>query len=417
MTEERENLKLVIVGHIDHGKSTLMGRLFYDTGCLPDEKFEEIRKVSEQLGRKIEFAHVMDHLKEEREQGITIDTAQSFFKTEKRDYVIVDTPGHREFTKNMMTGASQAEVAMLIVDVASGVEEQTRRHAYILGMLGMKQVVILANKMDLVSYEEEPFRRVTEEASDFLSGLGIRASRSIPMSAYAGDNVAKRSGHMPWYDGKTVLEALDEFQIPRRSSEKSLRMCIQDIYEIDGKHLIVGRVETGRLKVGQSIKFMPSGIQSTVTSVEFFGGNKRSAEAGECPGITLADELSVRRGLVACEPDSLPAVTDRFRANIFWLSPEPWERDQPLVFKCATQEVQVRAETIVRSIDSSTLATIAENASELREHEVGEAVLKASAPVVLESFGDVPELGRFVLVRDYDVVAGGIVTHVVGGRS
>ena len=205
-------MKIVIVGHVDHGKSTLIGRLFFDTGCLPEEKIEEVRKTCEALGRDMEFAFVMDHLEEERSQGVTIDTAQTFFNTDKRSYVIIDAPGHKEFIKNMITGASQAESAILIVDAEEGVREQTKRHAYILSLLGLDQVIVVINKMDLVNYKEETFNKLKDDVTAFLSSIKIKPSFVIPISAKEGDLVAKKLGRMEWYKGPTVLQALDAFK-------------------------------------------------------------------------------------------------------------------------------------------------------------------------------------------------------------
>ena len=264
---EREHLKLVIVGHVDHGKSTLIGRLFFDTDSLPKEKIEEVKQICEALGKELEFAYVMDHLEEERSQGITIDTAQTFFKTEKRDYVIIDAPGHREFTKNMITGASQAEAAILIVDASEGVREQTRRHAYILGMLGLKQVIVAVNKMDLVDYSENVFNEVSKQTTDFLERIGIAPTYIIPISAKEGDNVAKASDRMKWYTGPTILQALDTFKKTEKRDENPLRFAVQDVYNIDGKRIIVGRVEAGTLRVGDNIIVLPTGEETTVETI------------------------------------------------------------------------------------------------------------------------------------------------------
>ncbi|MEW6170794.1 MAG: GTP-binding protein, partial [Candidatus Omnitrophota bacterium] len=212
-------LKFVIVGHVDHGKSTLIGRLLFDTDSLPPDKVEEMKQVSKEMGRGPEFAFIMDNLKEEREQGITIDTAQIFFRTPKRRYVIVDAPGHVEFVRNMMTGASQAEAGFLIVDVKEGSQEQTKRHAYILSMLGLKQVVVLLNKMDLVSYSSEKFWQVKSEVQNFLDTINIKPKAYIPISASKGDNIANKSNNMAWYNGPTILEILDSLE-DKLSTEK-----------------------------------------------------------------------------------------------------------------------------------------------------------------------------------------------------
>ena len=408
---EKENLKFVIVGHVDHGKSTLIGRLFYDTDSLPAEKIEEIERISRELGRDIEFAFVMDHLQEERDQGITIDTAQTFFHTDKRDYVIIDAPGHKEFIKNMVTGASQAEAAVLIVDAEEGVREQTRRHAYLVGMLGLKQVAVVINKMDKVQFARQRFDEVTAETVKFLESIEIRPIHIVPISAKAGDNVAAKSTHMDWYSGATVLEALDDFAVSVRPVDKPMRLPIQDVYKIGDKRMLVGRVESGTIHKGQGVVFLPAGSESKVQSIEeFMKPPLKSASAGESIGITLDDSLFIERGQTACPLDSVPQMTHTFRANLFWMSRQPMRDDENLLIKCATQTIAVTSWDIQRKIDSSSLEIIEENATELKNNEIAELTVQTRSPIVLERFCDVPELGRFVVVRGHDIVAGGIIT-------
>ncbi|MBW2985813.1 GTP-binding protein [Candidatus Woesearchaeota archaeon] len=409
---EQEHFKFAIVGHVDHGKSTLIGRLFYDTGSLPEGKMEELKKTCDELGKDIEFGFIMDHLQEEREQGVTIDTAQAFFKTDKRHYVIIDAPGHKEFTKNMITGASQAEAALLIVDADEGVQEQTKRHAYILSMLGLKQVIVVMNKMDLVEYKEERFKEVEKNLLEFLGSLNIKPSYIIPISAKLGDNIAKKSENMSWYTGKTVLEALDTFESLASLSNAPLRYPIQDVYKFDDKRILAGRVEAGILKKGNRLLFLPSNKESTITTIEDMNGEVESVEAGKSTGITIEHPLFVERGEIACDPDAeKPTVTTRFRGKVFWMSKLPFNKSEKITLKCATQEVECVMEKIEKKLDSSTLAVLEEDASEIKEWEVGEIVFKTEAPVVIEDFNETPELGRFVLVKGEDVCAGGIVTH------
>ncbi len=405
-----EHLRFVIVGHVDHGKSTLIGRLFYDTDSLPEEKLEEIRKTCEELGRDIEFGFVMDHLEEERTQGITIDTAQTFFKTAKRHYVIIDAPGHKEFIKNMVTGASQAEAALLIVDANEGVQEQTKRHAYILGMLGLDQVIVVLNKMDQVEYSQKRFEEVKKDILTFLTSLGITPTFVIPICAKDGDNVAKRSTNMPWYKGLTVLEGLDTFKILEPDLMKPLRFPIQDVYKIKDKRILVGRVEAGRVHQGDSIVFLPQGTKSTVKSVEILWSDRTEAGAGECIGITLADPLFIERGSVGCPADDKPVVTSSIKANVFWMSKRPYVAGDDIHLRLATQEMPVNI-TVEKKINSSTLEDISEKPDEVRETEVAQMMIQMKQPIVVDDFNRIQELGRFVLVRDLDVVAGGIITH------
>ncbi len=406
-----ENLKFVIVGHVDHGKSTLIGRLLYDTNSLPEGKLEEIKQLCESLGKDIEFGYVMDHLEEERDQGITIDTAQTFFNTEKRDYVIIDAPGHVEFVKNMISGASQAEAAVLIVDAEEGVKEQTKRHAYILGMLGLSQVVAVINKMDLVDYGRERFESVKKDLLEFLSNINIKPSYVIPISAKNGDFIANKTGNMDWYKGLTLLEALDTFRTKESANNKPLRYVVQDIYSFD-KRIIAGRVESGIIRKGDKIKVLPSGEETRVKSVEEYLKNVTEAEAGKSTGITTEDKLFTDRGNVIVSLNDLPAVTNRIKANVFWMDRVPFKKGESLMFRCATQEVNCEIENISRVINSSTLELIAEDADEIKNREVASIIIKTDKPVVVENFNKMEELGRFVLGRE-DTCAGGIITEMV----
>ncbi len=406
-----ENLKFVIVGHVDHGKSTLIGRLLYDTNSLPEGKLEEIKQLCESLGKDIEFGYVMDHLEEERDQGITIDTAQTFFNTGKRDYVIIDAPGHVEFVKNMISGASQAEAAVLIVDAEEGVKEQTKRHAYILGMLGLSQVVAVINKMDLVGYGRERFESVKKDLLEFLSNINIKPSYVIPISAKNGDLIANKTGNMDWYKGTTLLEALDTFRTKESANNKPLRYVVQDIYSFD-KRIIAGRVESGIIRKGDKIKVLPSGEETRVKGVEEYLKNVTEAEAGKSTGITTEDKLFIDRGNVIVSLNDLPAVTNRIKANVFWMDRVPFKKGESLMFRCATQEVNCEIEKISRVINSSTLELIAEDADEIKNREVASIIIKTDKPVVVENFNWMEELGRFVLGRE-DTCAGGIITEMV----
>ncbi len=410
----KEKLNFVIVGHVDHGKSTLIGRLFYDTGSLPADKVAEIEKISKELGRDIEFAFMMDHLQEERDQGITIDTAQAFFHTDKRDYVIIDAPGHVEFTKNMITGASQAQAAILIVDAEEGVREQTRRHAYLLSMLGVKQVAVVINKMDMdsVKYSQKRFDQVVAELLEFCEPLGIKPMHIVPISAKDGDNIAKKSTHLDWYTGPIVLEVLDDFVVPSKPSDKPMRFPIQDVYKIDKKRILAGRIESGTITSGQEVIFLPSASRSKITSIEkYLSPPLESASAGDSIGVTLEDSLFVERGQIAYPADSHPQIKDTFKASLFWMSRKPMAIDEKLRIKCATQEISIKECKIHRRINSSTLEVIEENATELANNEIAEMTITAKSPIVVESFSDFPELGRFVVVRGHDIVAGGIITQ------
>src|SRR2546422_2661572 len=245
-----EQLKIVIVGHVDHGKSTFVGRLFHDTGSLPEGKLEQLQQIAERRGVPFEWANLMDALQSERDQNITIDTAQIWFRTPKRQYVIIDAPGHKEFLKNMVTGAANAEAALLLIDAQEGVQENSRRHGFLLSLLGIKQIAVIVNKMDLKGYGDKVFKSIEEEYRAFLTQLGIEPKLFIPIAAYHGDNIASKSSNMPWYNGPTVLQALDWFEVSQPEHNLPLRFTIQDVYRFDQRRILAGRVESGTVKVG-----------------------------------------------------------------------------------------------------------------------------------------------------------------------
>jgi len=398
-----EDLKLVIVGHVDHGKSTLIGRLLLDTNSLPDGKLEEIEETCKKLGREVELAYITDNLREEREQGITIDTAQIFFKTRKRNYVIIDAPGHVEFVKNMVTGASQAQAAVLLVDAGEGVQEQTRRHAYILGLLDLKQVIVAMNKMDLVGYREERFKEVEEELRKFLTTINVTPKHLIPISAKDGDNIAARSAKMGWYTGPTFLEALDLLGAQQKTLGGALRYPVQDVYVHGGKRIFVGRVESGTIHVGDEVTVYPDPRMTKIKSIEVYMKDKKEAEAGESIGVTTKDKLFIERGNVICAGKP-PKVTDTLDAKVFWMGKKPLQPGDKVTIRIATQETECTVE-VKKRMNSSTLEEL--GPGPLENNEVAEATIKTDNPVVAESFNDIPELGRFVLIKDNDIIAGG----------
>ena len=403
-------LRFVIVGHVDHGKSTLIGRLLYDTDSLPLDKIEELRKSSQDLGRETEFAYLLDHLEEERQQGITIDTTQVFFKTDKREYVIIDAPGHVEFVKNMITGASQAEAAVLIVDAKEGVKEQTKRHAYILSLLGLNQVIVVINKMDLVDFGEEVFNNVKKDVEKFLDSINIKFELCVPICALEGDNVAKKSDSMGWYNGPTFIESLDTLKNREPPEDKPLIFPVQDVYKIGDKRIAAGRVEAGTIQAGQEIKVLPKHKVTTVKSIEKFLEHADRAYPGESIGIMTEDSLFLNRGAVVCALKNEPVLTDSFEASIFWMSKEEFKKDEKITIRCATQETTAKVEGINHRMDSSTLEILEQDADILKNLEVGQVVIKTKKPIVVKSFNNIKELGRFVFVRDDNICAGGIIT-------
>ncbi len=408
MFEEERALPIVIVGHVDHGKSTLIGRLLYDTGCLPPDKFSEIERSSEMLGKRVEFAFVMDCLEEERSRGITIDTTQTFFKTPKRRYVIIDAPGHKEFLKNMITGTSQAEVALLIIDSFEGIRDQTRRHAYILHMLGLKQICVLLNKIDLIDYSQDRFLQLKETVTDFLERLNIHPTFILPISAIHGDNVATPSEKISWFDGPTVLQALDTFK-ELKVEEKPLRLPVQDIYSMDGQKILVGRVEAGHLMRGEEIYLLPQKKKVVAKGIKkFLMDDVAEADFEESIGICLKGRHRVKRGQILAG-DLSSVISDRIQANIFWMDHTPHRIGEPLLFRCVTQEVPCRIEKVFKKFDPASLELIEENALFIGAAEVATIMIQLDDQVVVDLFNDIPEMGRFVLEKEGRPVAGGII--------
>jgi sulfate adenylyltransferase large subunit len=410
----RENLRFVAVGHVDHGKSTLIGRILYDTNSLPPDKMEEIIRVSEQSGGVPEFAFVMDHLEEERRNRITIDTAQIFFKTARRDYTIIDAPGHKQFLKNMITGSTQAEAAVLLVDAEEGLQEQTHRHAYILSLLGIKQIMVVLNKMDLVDYSQKRFNQLKKEITSRLKEFGMEVALNmvIPISARIGDNVAGRSDNLDWHKGLTMLEALDKLEPATSTEEEVLRFPIQDIYEIDSHKVLVGRIASGKIQKNQKVIFHPCGKSATIAQIMKFNENLQNAAAGESIGLVMKNGTALKalkRGEVACPAETSPNVSNTIESTVFWMNGQSLQKGETLDFKCATQQVKCKVKKISNRLNTSSLEVIASNAEELRETEVAKLTLKMDDYVATDPFEKVAEMGRFVLMRDNDTVAGGVV--------
>ncbi len=404
-------MKFIIVGHIDHGKSTLIGRLLFDTASLPQDKIAEIEKFSKELGRETDFSFAVDYLQEEREQGITIDTTQIFFRTKRRQYVIIDAPGHVEFIKNMVTGASQAEAGILIIDVKEGVQEQTRRHAYILKILGISQVIVLLNKMDLVNFDRKRYAEVRKEAEEFLGSIGVRADYYIPVSALKGENIVKNSKKMFWYEGPIFVESLDSLKRKIVSEKGPLILPVQDIYKIDSERIIVGRIERGKIKKGEEIKILPILETTMVNSIKKFPEEVNQASAEESIGLTIQSSLFVERGMVICRANDKLKISDNFKANLFWMGKSPLNKTEELNLRCATQSTLCEVKKIYKRINSSTLEVIQENAGQLENLEVGEVEIKTKRAIVVERFNNIQEIGRFVLKQQKNICAGGIITE------
>ncbi len=404
-------LRLVIVGHVDHGKSTLIGRLLADTHSLLEGKLDAVKKYCEQRGKPFEYAFLLDALEEEQEQGVTIDTTQIPFRTKKRNYIIIDAPGHKEFLKNMVSGAASADVALLLIDAEEGIREQSRRHGYILSLLGIRELIVIVNKMDLVGFSEERFLRIEKEYRSFLMEIDLRSRTFIPVSAKMGDNVAEISDRMKWYRGKTVLEALDTFHNAESHDDHSLRFPVQDVYKFDERRIIAGRIESGMLRKGDPIYFWPTGETSKVKTIERWASRKdgTKAVAGESVGVTIEDPLFIERGMLITHKENRPHVGTVFNASIFWMGQKPLKVGGTYRLKLTTQELDCEIFTINRVIDAVTLEEYSEK-SEVKKNDVAEITVKTKRPIAFDLVKKIPETGRFVLLDGYDVSGGGIIT-------
>jgi sulfate adenylyltransferase subunit 1 len=418
MESTREVLRIVTVGHVDHGKSTVIGRLLYDTKSLPDGAIEKVKRVSQETGKPFEYAYLLDAFEEEREQGITIDTTQLQFHTDKRDYVIIDAPGHKEFLKNMISGAASAEAALLIIDANEGIQEQSKRHGYILSLLGIEQVYVVVNKMDLIDYSEEKFNNIKKNMNSFLSNLNVHPIKYIPISAFYGENLSSKSDKMPWYKGSTVLEGLDEFEKEKGLEDKPLRFPIQDVYKFDHRRIIVGRIETGKLNVGDEILISPSNKITKVKTIEYFSERDKTdvVTAGMSVGITVADEFFNKRGEFITHREDAPLVGDLINGSIFWMGKNSLVKDKKYKIKLVTQEVECEVVAINKVIDATTLATI-ENSDEVKTNDVAEITIRTKEKVCLDKFAKNQNTGRFVIVDGYDVSGGGIVSSIDDSKA
>ena len=409
-----ENLNIVIVGHVDHGKSTLLGRLYADTGSLPDGKLEKVQAICRQQGKEFEYAFLFDAFLEEQEQGITIDTARTFFMWKGRQYIIIDAPGHKEFLKNMISGAARAEAALLLIDALEGVKEQSKKHGYLLSLLGVRQFAVVVNKMDLVGYRQDVFEGIEKEYREFLAQFGAVPERIIPVSAKIGDNIANRSDTMPWYQGPTVLDTLSLFKKETARPEQPLRFPVQDVYKFDARRIIAGRITAGRLKIGDHLVFSPSNKRANIRSIEAFNVEPvlTGAEAGQSVGITLDEQIFVERGEVATHQEQLPLVSTAFKANLFWLGKQPLEQGRRYLLRVATREVECEVAAIHRIIDTMDLNQQS-GSNKVARNQVGELTLRTKAPVAFDLSASFEATGRFVLVDDYDIAGGGIVTEMI----
>ena len=409
MNTEREILNIVVVGHVDHGKSTFIGRLLYDTHSLPQGTVDKVMRISKESGKPFEYAYLLDAFEEEQKQNITIDTTQIQFQTEKRDYVIIDAPGHKEFLKNMISGAADAEAAFLMVDAHEGVQEQSKRHAYLLSLLGIKRCFVLVNKMDLVGYSQEVFDQIQRDMEEYLNALHVHPIGYIPISAFEGQNITQSSEKLAWWHGMTALEAMDSIEKERGLEHRALRFPIQDVYKFDDRRIIAGRIESGTLSAGDEITIYPEGKTTRVKTVEYWAprDKKSTIKAGESVGITVTDEFFNKRGELITFANQKPLISNTFRANLFWMGKEPLVRGKKYKLKLATAESECELEQILRVMDAATLDGGEKEQIDL--NDVAEVVISCKDTLAFDTFADCAVTGRFVLVDGYDVAGGGII--------
>lgn len=420
---ELKEMNIVIVGHVDHGKSTVIGRLLADTGSLPDGKLEMVRELCRRTSKPFEYAFLLDALKDERAQGITIDTARSFFKTLKRKYIIIDAPGHIEFLKNMITGASRADAALLVIDAHEGIQENSRRHGYMLSMLGIKQVAVLINKLDLIAEgdREGIYDNIVTEYGAFLRQIELKPTCFIPVSAAEGYNIAARTGQMDWYAGPTVLEALDRFTEVLPPDDLPFRMWVQDTYKFtaqnDERRIIAGTVASGKLKVGDEIMFLPSGKKTFVKSIEVFNEEpKNTVSAGYATGFCMTEQIYAKRGeLITIIGQESPLTGSKIKASVFWLGKEPLSPDKSYKIKIGSAQVGCRLESVIGVLNAATLEGMEQTYVE--RHEVARCVFRLDRPLAFDVAGQFEETVRFVLVDGYEITGGGIITDIADDKE
>ena len=415
MTQSLENnpnpsINLVIAGHVDHGKSTLIGRLLHDTDSLTEGKMAAVKAMSERRGMPLEYAFLLDALQAERDQGITIDTTQVLFNSKKRSYLIIDAPGHKEFLKNMISGAAQADAGVVVIDVEEGIQEQSRRHCYLLRLLGLKEIIIVVNKMDLIEYSQRKFNHLKKQIVEYLSEIDLACKAVVPISARDGQGLIDLSEKMPWYTGSNFIDTLDQLPEANSTNDLPTRLPIQDVYKFDERRIIAGRIESGTLKIGDELLFTPSNKRAAIESFEVWNAKdkKTKAIAGESVGIILNEEIFIERGHIASLSTDAPIETNVFRGKVFWIGNKPIIAGDRLKIKIGTAEHISEVQSIENKIDLSSLEAI--DVDLLEKNDIGEVIFRTKSTVALDPFEKNHRTGRFVLINEYETVGGGIVS-------
>jgi len=416
---DKEHMNLVIIGHVDHGKSTLTGRVLLETGAIEPHIVEKYKKEAEEKGKgSFYFAWVMDGLKEERERGVTIDVAHKKFYTDKFFFTVIDAPGHRDFVKNMITGTSQADAAVITCSAIEGPQAQTKEHVFLATTLGVKQIIVAVNKMDAVKYDEAKYKETVEAMEKLMKMVGIKVETVpfVPVSAYNGDNIKTKSANTPWYKGPTLIEAMDNLAVPPKQTDKPLRMPIQDVYTITGIGTVpVGRVETGVLKPNMKIMFEPSHVPGEVKSIEMHHEQLPSAGPGDNVGFNVRGvaKNDVKRGDVAGPADNPPTVAKQFTAQIVVLNhPSVITIGYTPVFHCHTTQTACRFVELVKTIDPKTGGVKQEKPDMLKTGDIAVVKVEPTKPMVIEVAKEYPPLGRFAIRDMGQTVAAGVCIEV-----
>jgi phosphoadenylyl-sulfate reductase (thioredoxin) len=414
----RDSIRIVIVGHVDHGKSTLIGRLLHETGNLAAGKLEALKAVSARRGMPFEWSFLLDALQAERDQGITIDTSQIRFRTPARDILLIDAPGHAEFLRNMITGAAQADAAILIVDAVEGIRDQTRRHAYMLHLLGIRQVAVVINKMDRTNFDQARFALLKSEILAYLTDLGLSPTSVIPISARTGEGVSRNTEATAWHDGPTVLEALGEFRATHTAVHLPLRMPVQAVYKFDDRRILAGRVESGAIATGDSVEIAPGGKLARVKTIERWPvadkkGTPGRAVAGQSIGITLDQDIFVERGNLVTPSSGRPLIGHRLRARVFWLGRTPLEVGLDIVARVGTADSRGTVVAVVNGVDPGSLNHIGGNT--IKQNHVGEVEILLSRPLAGDPYTINPAAGRLVIELDGRIAGGGLIMSLDDG--
>jgi elongation factor 1-alpha len=419
MAAEKPHMNLAVIGHVDHGKSTFVGRLMFETGAVPAHLIEKYRAEAKEKGKEsFAFAWVMDSLKEERERGVTIDISHKRFDTDKYYFTVVDCPGHRDFVKNMITGASQADAAVLVVAAPDGVMAQTKEHVFLSRTLGINQLIVAVNKMDAAEYSQERYEQVKKDVSQLLGMVGFKAADIpfVPTSAFEGDNITKSSENTPWYTGPSLLECLNDLKLPEKPDTLPLRIPVQDAYTISGIGTVpVGRVETGIMKKGDNVIFNPSGVSGEVKSIEMHHEEVPQAVPGDNIGWNVrgVGKNDVRRGDVCGPTSNPPSVADEFTGQIVVLQhPSAITAGYTPVFHCHTTQTACTLMSIDKKLDPKTGQVKEENAAFIKAGDAAIVTIKPTRPMVIEPVKEIPQLGRFA-IRDMGMtIAAGMCMSV-----